>query len=77
MPDSVWWLLGLLVVSAAGWWWEARRERRRPSSYSHQPDALTAWRSLPNEVQAAHENAVLDAAEAAENAARSQSVPRP
>ncbi|MEU5742108.1 hypothetical protein ABZ784_29455 [Streptomyces tendae] len=74
MPVSVWWLLGLLVVSAAGTWWVVWRERRRPSSYRRRWEAeMAAWRSLPTEVQAAHDNAALDAAEAAENAAS----PRP
>ncbi len=70
MPVSVWWLLGLLFVSAVGTWWVVWRERRRPSSYRRRWEAeMAEWRSLPTEVQAAHDNAVLDAAEAAENAA--------
>ncbi|RSN55583.1 hypothetical protein DMH12_15300 [Streptomyces sp. WAC 04229] len=75
----MWWLLGLLVVSAAGWWWEARRERRRPSSYRRLWEAeMDAWRRLPNEVQAARDEAALDAGEAAEiAAARTNSLYHP
>lgn len=72
MSDPVLWLAAVLLVSAVGtpfvlWW-----ERRRPSSYSRRPEVLAAWRALPTEVQEAHDNAVLDAAQAAENAATRQ-----
>lgn len=69
MPLSAFALLTVLVVSAVGtvlalWW-----ERRRPSSYTHQRDALAAWRAQPSEVQAAYDEAALNAGAAAEAAA--------
>lgn len=42
-------------------WWE----RRRPSKPVRRPYVAEAWRGLPAVVQAAHDRAVLDAAEAA------------
>lgn len=75
MPVSVWLLMAGLFGSAAGTWWMVLMERCRPSSYRRRWEAeMAAWRSLPNEVQAAHDNAVLDAAEAAENAASPRSA---
>ncbi|MBZ6211596.1 hypothetical protein KVH31_34440 [Streptomyces olivaceus] len=75
MPVSVIVLLVVLAVSAVGSVWVVRRERRRPSSYSRRPDVLAGWRALPSEVQAAHDEAALDAAEAAERVA-SAPLPR-
>lgn len=69
MPESVIWLLVVLTVSAVGTVLYLCRERRRPSSYrSRWAVEMAAWRALPAEVQAAHDTAVLDAAEAAETA---------
>ena len=68
----------LLFASVVGTWWLAQRERRRPSSYSRRPEVLARWREMSAEAQAAHDTAVLDAAEAAENAAaRTHSLYRP
>lgn len=73
MPDfsdpQRWVIPAILIVAVIGtvlalWW-----ERRRPSSYTRRPEVLEAWRSMSADAQEAHDNAVLDAAEAAENAA--------
>lgn len=73
MPDfsdpQRWVIPAILVVSLIGaplalWW-----EKRRPSSYTRCPEVLEAWRSMSSDAQEAHDNAVLDAAEAAERAA--------
>ncbi|WP_158719372.1 hypothetical protein [Streptomyces sp. NBRC 110035] len=78
MSSSAFWLLALLVVSVLGTRLALRGERRRPSSYSRRPDVLARWRAQSTEAQAAHDNAVLDAAEAAENVvARVHSLYRP
>jgi hypothetical protein len=67
----------ILFVSVLGtvlavWW-----ERRRPSAYSRRPEGLASWRAMSTEAQAGHDNAVLDAAEAAEVvAARTSSLYR-
>jgi hypothetical protein len=61
-------LVGSLLGTALMLW----LERRRPTSYTRNPaywDAMTAWRSMSTEAQAAHDQAVLNASEAAENAA--------
>lgn len=69
----------ILLVSAVGtvlalWW-----ERRKPSSYRRRWEAeMAEWRTMSAKAQAAHDVAVLDAAEAAENvAARSNALYRP
>lgn len=70
MPDFVIVLLIVFAVSAVGTVLYLRRERRRPSSYrSRWAAEMAEWRALPTEVQAAHDEAALDAAEAAEIAA--------
>jgi hypothetical protein len=70
-------LLALLVMSAAGVVWVVREERRNPSAYSRRPEVLESWRAMSTEAQEAHDNAELDAAEAAEVvAARTSSLYR-
>lgn len=65
-------LLALLGTPVAVWW-----ERRRPSAASRRPEVLASWRALSTEAQEAHDNAALDAAEAAEVvAARTSSLYR-
>jgi hypothetical protein len=73
MPDfsepQRWVIPAILIVSVLGavlavWW-----ERRRPSAYSRRPEVLASWRAQSAAQQEAHDNAVLDAAEAAEVAA--------
>ncbi|MGP3738005.1 hypothetical protein ACTWJ9_33385 (plasmid) [Streptomyces sp. GDS52] len=62
------WVLALLAMSLASTWWLVRRERRRPTAYSRSAEFLAgvaAWRSMSVRAQAAHDEAVLDAAEAA------------
>ena len=70
-------LLAALVGTPLALWWE----RRRPSSYTRgreYVERMAAWRAMPTDAQAAHDNAELAAAEAAENAAaRSHSLYRP
>lgn len=76
MPVSVIVLLVVLAVSAVGTVLVLRGERRRPSSYRSRWEAeMAAWRALPTEVQAAHDEAALHAGEAA--AARVSGLPRP
>lgn len=70
MSEPVRWVIpAILIVAVIGtvlalWW-----ERRRPSSYTRRPEVLEGWRSMSAAAQEAHDNAVLDAAEAAERAA--------
>jgi hypothetical protein len=63
-------LLAVLVLSAGGFVWALRQERRNPTSYSRRPEVLASWRAKSTAEQAAHDNAVLNAAEAAEEAVR-------
>lgn len=79
MSDPVRWLVpAILVVSVVGtllvlWW-----ERRRPSYRQRWEGEMAAWRAMSARAQEAHDNAVLDAAEAAEAAAaRTHSLYRP
>ena len=64
--EPVRWLVPLTLLSCVAgiplmlWW-----ERRHPPK-SRRPEVLEAWRGLPASVQAAHDEAVLDAAEAAQ-----------
>ncbi|MFE0206963.1 hypothetical protein [Streptomyces sp. NPDC058985] len=68
-------LLVVLAVSAVGTVLYVRRERRRPSSYwSRWQMEMAEWRALSPDAQAAHDTAVLDAAEAAEGAAARANV---
>jgi hypothetical protein len=60
--EPVRWLVPLTLLSAVVGvplmlWWERRRARR--------PRVRGSWRALPAEVQAARDEAVLDASEAA------------
>jgi hypothetical protein len=81
MPDfsepQRWVIPAILIVSVLGtvlavWW-----ERRRPSAYSRRPEVVESWRAMSAAQQEAHDNAALDAAEAAENvAARTSSLYR-
>lgn len=73
MPDfsdpQRWVIPAILLVAVIGtvlalWW-----ERLRPSSATRRPEVLEGWRSMSADAQEAHDNAVLDAAEAAERAA--------
>ncbi|MFD8899883.1 hypothetical protein [Streptomyces ardesiacus] len=79
MPVSVFVLLVVLAMSAVGTVLVVRGERRRPSSYrSRWAAEMAEWRALSTEVQAAHDEAVLDAGEAAEIAvSRSAGLSRP
>lgn len=79
MSDPVRWVIpAILVVSVVGtllalWW-----EQRRPSYRQRWEAEMVAWRSMSSGAQAAHDHAVLDAAEAAESAAaRGDSLYRP
>jgi hypothetical protein len=70
-------LLAVLVLSAGGFVWAVRQERRNPTSYSRRPEVLASWRAMSAAQQEAHDNAALDAAEAAEVvAARTSSLYR-
>ncbi|WP_055693437.1 hypothetical protein [Streptomyces prasinopilosus] len=80
MSEPVRWVIpALLVVSVLGvvlavWW-----ERRRPLAYTRSREYLARreeWRSMPAVVQAAHDEAVLDAQEAAAARAGESSVVR-
>lgn len=62
-------LLAVLVLSAVGVVWAVRQERRNPTSYSRRPEVVESWRVMSAAQQEAYDNAVLDAAEAAEAAA--------
>ncbi|MBA4866202.1 hypothetical protein H1V43_33760 [Streptomyces sp. PSKA54] len=70
MPDTQTLLIipAVLLVSLAGTFLLLWQEKHHPSSYSRRPDVLDAWRGMSAAAQAAHDNAVLDAADAAENA---------
>jgi hypothetical protein len=57
-------LLALVGTPVVLWW-----EKRHPSSYSRRPEVVESWREMSTAEQEAHDNAVLDAAEAAENVA--------
>lgn len=62
----------VFLIALAGIPWMLRRERRRPSPYTHSPEYLRAaatWSQKSTAEQEAYDNAVLDAAEAAERAA--------
>lgn len=79
MSDPVRWVVpAIFVVSVVGallvlWW-----ERRRPSYRQRWEGEMAAWRAMSARAQEAHDNAVLDAAEAAETAAaRTHSLYRP
>ncbi|MFJ8657416.1 hypothetical protein ACIRNU_34400 [Streptomyces rochei] len=84
MPEIVsepqrWVIPAILLVSVVGTALEVRREKRRPTSYKRRWEAAMAeWRAMPTEAQAAHDNAALAAAEAAETAAaRTHALYRP
>jgi cytochrome c-type biogenesis protein CcmH/NrfF len=62
---QLWVVPAVLVSSGLGVTWSLRRVRRRPVVV----DVSAAWRSMSTAAQAAHDEAVLDAAEAAELAA--------
>lgn len=64
-----WVLPAVLVVAVVGTPVALLWERWRPSSATRRPEVLEEWRSLSVAAQEAHDNAVLDAAEAAERAA--------
>jgi hypothetical protein len=70
MPETLTLLLipAVLLLSLAGSFFVVRQEKRHPSSYSRRPDVLAAWRAMSAAAQEAHDHAVLDAADAAENA---------
>jgi hypothetical protein len=77
MSEPVRWVIpAILLIAVAGvplmlWW-----ERRRPTSYTRRRQgALAAWHALPTGAQEAVDNIALDAAEAAEAAAK-ESVAR-
>jgi len=56
-------LAAFVGIPAALWW-----ERRRPSSYTRSPEYL-AWQDRTSSWQASYDDVVLDAAEAAHEAA--------
>lgn len=66
----------IYLVAGVGVWWALRRERREPTSYTQTPmssggmPTLAEWRAMSTAEQEAYDNAVLDAAEAAEEAVR-------
>ena len=66
----------IYLVAGVGVWWALRRERREPTSYTQTPMAsggmptLGEWWEMTAAQQEAYDNAVLDAAEAAEEAVR-------
>lgn len=72
MSSSVllWVALPLIyLVAAVGLWSTLRRERRAPTSYTRRMQAHEAWQAMSAAQQEAYDEAVLDAAEAAESAA--------
>lgn len=71
MPVYVWVLVALVwVVAPLGAWIAVRGERAHPSSYPHRPESyIDQWRAMSARAQEAHDNAVLDAAEAAQSGA--------
>lgn len=78
MPVFVW-VLGVLVwvVAPLGAWIAIRGERARPSSYPHRPESyIDQWRAMSARAQEAHDNAVLDASEAAQTGAVRSPVER-
>ncbi|MFE6412640.1 hypothetical protein ACFVOR_37535 [Streptomyces sp. NPDC057837] len=60
----------LLLIALFGTWWVVRQERRKPTSYTRQEPSPAQWRAMSTVEQEAYDNAVLDAAEAAEVAVR-------
>lgn len=60
----------LLLIALVGTLWVVRQERRRPTSYTRQEPSPAQWRAMSAVEQEAYDNAVLDAAEAAEVAVR-------
>lgn len=78
MSDLVRWVVpAILVVSVVGALLVLWRERR-PSYRQRWEGEMAAWRAMSARAQEAHDNAVLDAAEAAETAAaRTHSLYRP
>lgn len=66
MPEIAWILVAVLVAAIVGGVLAVRKERRDPSSYSRRVDVMAAWESMSSAAQAAHDNTVLEAAEAAE-----------
>ncbi|GHB15099.1 hypothetical protein GCM10018777_55770 [Streptomyces albogriseolus] len=72
MPGIAWYFVipVLWVVAGFGLWWAIRRERRDPSSYPRTAQCeMDRWRAMSARAQEAHDNAVLDAAEAAQSGA--------
>ncbi|MCX4571555.1 hypothetical protein OOK48_35125 [Streptomyces viridodiastaticus] len=72
MPEIVWYFVipVLWVVGAFGAWVAVRGERAHPSSYPHRPESyIDQWRAMSARAQEAHDEAVLDAAEAAQTGA--------
>lgn len=57
----------LLLIALAGALWVRRQERRERSSYLRRPGVLADWHAMSTDAQRAHDNAALDAAEAAEH----------
>ncbi|RIH58288.1 hypothetical protein D3C59_34320 [Streptomyces sp. SHP22-7] len=84
MPEIVsepqrWVIPAILLVSIVGTALDVWREKRRPTSYKRRWEAeMAEWRSKSTSAQAAHDDAALAAAEAAETAAaRSHALYRP
>lgn len=84
MPEIVsepqrWVIPAILLVSIVGTALDVWREKRRPTSYKRRWEAeMAEWRSMSTSAQAAHDDAALAAAEAAEGAAaRSHALYRP
>lgn len=76
--------VSLLLIAAVGAWWVLREERRNPTSYTRKAAAVPArtpmylggeptpeeWEGMTAAGQEAYDTAVLNAAEAAEDAVR-------
>lgn len=62
-------LLAVLVLSVLGTWWLVRQERKDPSSYTRSPEYLASWRARSASWQESYDDVLLDAAEAAHEAA--------
>ncbi|MGW3383267.1 hypothetical protein ACWDCO_24165 [Streptomyces albogriseolus] len=72
MPEIVWYFIVPVLWIGAGFgtWLVVRRELADPSSYPRTAQCeMDRWRAMSARAQEAHDNAVLDAAEAAQSGA--------
>ncbi|MGW7630536.1 hypothetical protein ACWGKO_16600 [Streptomyces griseoincarnatus] len=72
MPEIAWYFIVPVLWLGAGFgtWLVVRRELADPTSYPRTPQCeMDRWRAMSARAQEAHDNAVLDAAEAAQTGA--------